>query len=335
MNQDSGQGYPGQPSAGTMAPPPPPPPGTFAAQPAPAPAPKKKRTGLIVAIVLAVVLCGIGGCVAAALIAFSSGSGETETISQAEAHYSAMMSAVETASVALEGLDFDESDVGATKAVVDETAKSLRIGRDEIAAARVAIEQLDDSQGKADYLASLDSATQSLDGLEELVAYLGTGVQMLEEMSSAAAAAKSANDLLNDAISAGNSNKYDTMRKKAKSASSKYAAAAKAFDAAHGIDATAGLDKAAKYARKRKEVADVVVKMAADGKAKRVSAYNKGISKMNKLNAAAEKIGEPDIVKDENWVSKRLADLDQRVTADGEMADQLHVKALKGLGYTE
>lgn len=334
MNQDSGQGYPGQPSAGTMAPPPPPPPGTCVTQPAPAPAPKKKRTGLVVAIVLVVVLCGLAGC-AAAILAFSSGSGKTESISQAEAHYSAMMSAVETAGVALGGLDFDESDVEATKDAVDETAKSLRVGRDEIAAARVAIEQLEDSQGKADYLASLDAATHSLDGLEELVAYLGTGVRMLEEMSSAAGAAKSANDLLNDAISAGNSNKYDTMRAKAKSASSKYAAAAKAFDAAHEIDASAGLDKAAKYARKRKQVADVVVKMAADGKGKRVSAYNKGIAQMNKLNAAAEKIGEPDIVKDEKWVSKRLADLDQRVTADGEMADQLHVKALKGLGYTE
>ena len=334
MSQETGQEYPGQQTAATMAPPPPPPPGMFAAASAPAPAPKKKRTGLIITVVLAVVLCGLGGCVAA-IVALSSGGGDTKTISQAESHFSAMMSAVDTANVAMGGLKFDETDIGAAEKVVDETSKSLRVGRDEIAAARVAIEQLDASKGQTDYLGSLDAATESLDGLEELVAYLSTGVGMLDKMASAAKSTKSANDLLNAAISAGNSGKYSTMKAKAQSASAKYATAASQFDAAHQFDKSAGLDKAAKYARKRKEVAAVVVQMAKDGAAKKVSAYNKGIKKMNALIAQAEKIGEPAIVTDDNWVENRLADLEKRITSAGEKADQLHAKAIEELGYNQ
>ncbi len=334
MSQEPGPSYPGQPATGTMAPPPPPPPGTFAAAqtPAPEPAPKKRRTALIIVIVLAIVLCGIGAC-AVAGVALWAGNDDTETISQAEAHFSAMMSAVDTASVSLQGLKFDETNIGEAQAVVDQTSQSLRTGRDEIAASRVAIEGLEASQGKTDYLASLDAATQSLDGLDALVIYLGSGMGMLEKMADGAKAAKSGNDLLNSAISSGNSKKYDKMKSKARDSAAKYVKAAALFDEAHKVDTSAGLDQAAKYARKRREVALVVVKMGTDGKAGRVSAYNKGIANMNKLNAAAEKIGEPAIVEDDNWVEKRLADLDKKITTNAENADALRAKALTALGY--
>jgi hypothetical protein len=123
------------------------------------------------------------------------------------------------------------------------------------------------------------------------------------------------------------------MKSKARDAAAKYAKAAGLFDEAHKVDTSAGLDQAAKYARKRREVALVVIKMSKDGKAGRVSAYNKGITKMNKLNAQAEKIGEPAIVKDDNWVENRLADLDKKITTNAEKADALRAKALTALGY--
>jgi len=337
------------PPPGGIAPPPPPPPGLFPEAAAPAgpvpasppetgpviPEPRaKKRTGLIVGIVVAVLLCGLAACIGAVVGFGLLGGADTESIGQAETHYSAAMGAVERANTSMEALESLEAGSAEVETALAEASKELRTGRDEIAAARVAIEQLDESQGKSDYLASLDEATKALDGLEDLLAYMGTASGMIKVIDDAGTSAQRASDNLNDAISSGNSRKYAAMKTKAKSASSGFAKAAVLFGQAHKLDESAGLDKAADYVRKRKAQADVVVIMAGDGKAGRVSAYNKGIKKMNKLGAEAEKIGEPAIVSDPDWVEKRLGELNDAITAAAERADELRVKALEGLNYT-
>jgi hypothetical protein len=95
------------------------------------------------------------------------------------------------------------------------------------------------------------------------------------------------------------------------------------------------LAKVATYARKRKQQADIVVRMADEGKAGRISAYNDDIKKQAALDKEAMAAGTPAILSDPNWAESRLEKLRQSIMADAEKADTLRSKALKELGYTK
>jgi len=345
------------PPSGMAPPPPPPPPGMFpeTAMPAPMPAapapvavapapaatpgpeqPRKKRGGVIIAVVAAVLLCAIGSCIAAAVgFGVLGGSDDAEAIELAETHYAAAMESVEVADGWLQGLESGQAKSEDVDAAIDDSTKALRTARDELAAARAAIEPIEDSEGKTAYLGSIEQATLTLDGLEDLLGYVQKATGMAAIVKEAGTVGKKATTDLNDAISAGNRGKYSRMKDESRSASAGFAKAAVLFDQAHKIDAAAELDKAAAYARKRKQQADVVIVMASDGKAGRVSAYNKGITKMNKLGAQADKIGEPAIVSDPDWLDKRMQDLNDAVTEAADKADVLRAKALLALGYSK
>lgn len=280
----------------------------------------RARVAVTIAV-LVLALVALAGCSALA------GNDDAEFISTAESHYAAAQTAVGDATTAIEGASGDDA-----AAAIGKAEDALRTGRDEIAAARVAIEQIEDSQGKTDYLASLDAATQALDGLEDLLGYLNTANDLTGKMQEASDVASEAHDDLNNAISSGNSEKYSTMKKQATAARDGFDKAAEMFRAAHELDTSAGLDKAAEYADKRKAQAVVVIRMAGEGKANKTSAYNKSIDEMNKLGKAAEKIGEPAIVSEETWVEDRLSSLTDSVVAAGAKADDLHAKAATALG---
>ncbi len=350
----------GQPTQGPPPPPPPPPggmtpplpptqpPGPAYAPPAPAPGtapagaaptppdasvpPKKKRGGLIALIVALVLVCGLGGC-AAVIWGIGASGKDTATIKQAETHYSAASDAVEKAGASVQTAQ-SAATPAEVQAAIDASNKSLRTGRDEIAAAKVSIETLKDSQGKTDYLASLAAATAAMDVLQDLLGYLGTANDMLGKVQQASAAATTANDALNSAISQANKSNYSSMESKARTASTNYARAADLFTAAHQLDPAAELDKAAAYCAKRKKQADVVIVMAGQGKAGKISAYNANVKKMNALGREAEKIGEPAIVSDPEWATKRLSVLTTQLQEQGAKADELHKKALEELGYS-
>jgi len=173
-----------------------------------------------------------------------------------------------------------------------------------------------------------------MDALEDLLAYLGTASDMLVKVEEASGLAKNANSALNDAVGAGNKSSYSAMKTKAKAAQADYAKAAVLFRAAHELDPTAELNKAADYCDKRKAQADVVVRMADEGKSGKTSAYNEDVKKMNRLGDEAMKIGEPAIVTDPQWAEKRLAALTTLLDEQGAKADELHKKALVGLGFS-
>lgn len=334
------------PGPGGTPVPPPPPPGMFdtpAAPPqAPAPVPqpygapapqparpRARRTGLIIGIVVAVLaLCGLVTCATMAVVGMGAAE-KAETIALAETHWVAAASAVESAGVSLDEMQ-GASDADA---VVGEATSALRTSRDEIAAARAAIERLEESEGRSDYLAALAALTAAVDGLEDLVAYVGLANRMAEDVSRAAGAADAAADDLNAAIGAGNKRDYARMRTRAREASSGFAKAASMFRAAHELDESAGLDKAAAYCDVRRKQADLVVKMADSGKAGRISAYNKDVDRMNEMNKKAEAMGEPEVVTDPDWVTNRLADLTVGIEKAGEDADRLRAQALQKLGY--
>jgi len=324
-------GYPPQQGGMAPPPPPPPPPGLFPQQSATAPAPKKRRVGLIIGIVAAVLLlCALGSCVALIGFGVIGGSGQRATVAQAEQHFSAALSSVATASAAVkEAVGAD--DAKAT-AAVDSADKALRNGRDEIAAARAAIEGLDASQGKDDYLASLTSATEALDALQDLVAYMGTATDMASKVDEAGTTGSKAISDLSAAIKSGNSNAYSRMKRQAQAASAGFAKAALLLRDAAKLDTSVGLDKAAAYMDKRKAEADLTVKMADEGKAGKMSAYNADIKRVKTLRAQAAAIGTPAIVEDPQWVEKRLETLSTQITDAAQKADQLRTKALQELG---
>jgi hypothetical protein len=295
------------------------------------PAPKKSRFGLIIGIIVAVIL--VVGLAVIGIQALTARSPEQATTALAEQHFDAAMKDVEDASASLKiASSGPQTEVSA---VVTDATKKLLAGRDEIVRATADVEQLKDSPGRTDYLSSLRAATVTLDALQEMVAYMDTANGMAAKAKQAADLANAANISLNNAVSAGNSNKYSAMRSDAISASKNYTKAAALFREAHALDVTAGLDKAAVYADNRKLEADVVARMAQEGKAKKVSAYNSDIKKQAALGKQAEAAGTPAIVSDPNWAQDRLASLGNKIDAAAKQADDLRAKALKELGVTQ
>lgn len=339
--------YQPPPGAALAPPPPPPPPGGFAPSPpppstpgaspqgypqptAPSAKPPKKGKGWVIALVVVLlVLCGLGACLVAF---FMGGAGERDKITQAETHYSAAETGVGAAQSAIESATASGGAEQMSASVVV-AAKAIRSSRDEIASARASAEQLKDSQGKTDYLDSLTAATAALDGLENLVRYLDTASGMAAKTKEAGEIAKKASSDLNDAIGYGNDGSYSKMRTKAAAAASGYAKATSLFEEADKLDPSAGLAKVATHTRKRKEQSDIVIKMAGEGKAGRISAYNADIKKQAALGKAAMAAGEPAIITDPNWAENRLADLGRTIMTDAEKADTLRKKALEELGY--
>jgi hypothetical protein len=297
------------------------------------PAGSKNRGLLIVgAIVGVLALCALGACALGfgTLIGGQSNTNQTTTLS--EQHFSAAMKDVEAATASLEKTaNGSPADV---KTAIASATKQLRDGRDEIAKATASAEQLKDSPGRTDYLNSLKAATATLDALQDMVAYLDTANGMAQKASQAGDLTKSANKSLSAAISAGNGSRYSTMRSQAVSAVTNYTKAALLFREAHALDPSAGFNKAAAYAEKRKLQADVVVRMAEEGKAGRISAYNADIKKQAALSKQAEAVGEPAIVSDPNWAANRLADIGKKIEEAAKLADDLRAKALKELGVT-
>jgi hypothetical protein len=365
QDQDLGQTpSPPGPDPTTSAPsPPPPPPGLFADSPAPAttpppatpptaaPAPaspaasatatappptrppKKKSRGCLIAVIVALVflcaLCGIGGIV---LAVFSAGSAQTAKITQADAHWNAATSAVETATAALDKAG-NAATGSKTTAAIQSIDRSLRTARDELAASRASIEQIDESVGRTDYLAAIAEGTRAIDGLEKVVAYLGTANQMLDKATEAGAASSRARKALDLAIQAGNASQYSLMKSRARSAANEFIKSGVVFREAAKLDSTAGLDKAAAYVDIRRQQADIIVGMADKGAAHKATAYNADIKRLKALDAKATKIGDPAIIEDPDWAKKRLATMGKDAASAGKKADELHARALKELKY--
>jgi len=353
------QGNP--PPPGGMAPPPPPPatgaptPPPPAAAPAPAPsppaapaypvapqpqyaapqppaAPPKKRNGAVIAIILTILfLCIAASCIGVSLFA-ASGSDDTEAITQAETHFTAAETSVAKVEEAITAAG-EAEDSDAVAAAVDQADAAIRVARDEIAAARASIEQIEDSQGKTDYLAALDAATATLDGLQNLVVYMKTASGMAAKATQAAAVISQANTAMENAVSRANGNSYATMAAKAALAAKLYAQATILFEEADKLDKSAGFKKAAAYAEKRRQQANIVIRMAAEGKAGRVSAYNADIKRQAALGKAAVAIGLPAIATDPDWAEKRLSSLSESITVEAARVDDLRLKALTELEY--
>lgn len=322
--------YP-QPGPGTPPPPPPgmyPPTGTMTPPPQP---PKKKRTGLIIAIVAVILgVCALGAC-GVGIAALSGNNSDQEAITVAEGH---LQKAVNNAESIIGSTKKATNDAAGITAMVTDAQKKLRAGRDEVATAKAAVEGMKDSQGKTDYLNALKSVTEVFDALEDALAYLGTLSGMASKTQQAATLIPAANDNLNDAITSGNLSKYSAMKSKATAARDKYAKAEGLMREAHAIAPAAGLNNLATYCQKRKEEAKVVIRMAGEGKAGKISAYNADIKKQKALFAEAERARGKVNLSDSTWIETAMAQYVDRANAAAKQADTLREKALKEFGYT-
>lgn len=301
-----------------------------------APPPKKRRTGLIIAIVAAVLFI----CLPVACIGGTAGFGllkaskDREIVVKAEERYARATASVEAAKGVIDA-GSENPDADEIRAIAAQATDELRTARDELAAARAIIEGLDESEGKTAYLGSLDAAGEALAALEGVMAVLDGAGDLAGRLGKASdAASKGAKDL-NDAIKAGNSERYSAMRSKAISAANGFAEATIIFEVAHDADPTAGLDKAAEYARALERQADLVRSMADDGAAGRVAAYNKKIKELETVSDRIDKMDEPAIISDPEWFECRLGDLSATVDTAGAKADELHLKALQEFGLAE
>lgn len=312
---------------------PPPPPAPPGWQPPPAvpqaPVRKNRTVWIVLAVAVTVLICLPALCVGSFVIVSARQQAATDkALTIAEEHYNAATSALESASESMGSF----GDEGAAEDA-DAAADKIRTARDELAAARAAVEPLDDSQGKKDYLSSLDYATESVKGIEELVASIRVLSQLSGQITQGTAAVRSADTLLDAAIEAGNRNKYAVMRSKGASAVSRYATAATIFSSANDLEPAAGLGTVVSYIKLRRQQASLAVRMADLGKADRIAAYNKLVKTQQTLDAKAEKVGEPAIVSDPNWFEARIAAEQTAFEEAGEKADEYRAKALEDLGY--
>lgn len=351
-DQEPSSPFPPLAPGGMAPPPPPPPPGVFdqptaplpeyetsdtgPAEPQPQPEvepPKRTRVGLIIGGVVALILlCALGAC-AIGVVAFNDSNSQKNTITLAEQHFTIAMNNVDSATISIKKASAGSQ--AEVKAAITDANEKLRQGRDEIAKATAQAEQLKDSQGKTDYINGLKAATATFDALQDMVAYLDAANGMVGKAVQAAALTKEGNKAMNNAIAAGNASRYSAMRSFGVTASTDYTKAALLFREAHAIDPSAGLDKAAVYAEKRKLQADVVVRMADEGKAGRLSAYNSDIKKQAALAKQAEAAGTPAIVSDPNWAANRLEQISTKIDAAAKLADDMRSKALKELGFSQ
>lgn len=294
--------------------------------------PKKRRNILVIAgVLIAVLFCIPALCIGGFAISAAREEARTrEAVSVAEEHYNAATEALEQASAAMSGFG-----QGGSTAKADEASAKIRSARDELAVARATVEPLDDSEGKTAYLASLDAATKSVEGIEQLIATLKVLTQVSDQMNRGASAIRGADAMLDAAIEAGNDGSYAKMQSNARSASQRYATALTTFTAADKLEPAAGLKSVVDYVRMRKSQADLAVRMGGLGKDGKVSEYNKLVKQQQSLDKKAEALGEPAIISDPKWFENRIAEQQAEFEQAGADADRYRATALKEFGLTE
>jgi hypothetical protein len=293
---------------------------------------RKRNTVAITLIAVGVTLCGLLGIAAIVIGVGLGGLGDRIAASQAEKHMSVAVVTVRDAGKSLDALDIRATDAAVTRAAVASATTAMHSVRDELAAAKVAIDRAKDSQGKTDYLSAITAATHANDALQDLITYASTASSTLDILIQASNVTRRANEELSTAIAAGNRSDWATMKSEATAASRDYAKGAMLFADATAIDSSAGLDLATAYCSRRRQQADVVARMADEGRRGQRAAYADDAKHSDSLGRQAEGSGAPGIVSDPDWARKRLDAFEQRINQQAGLADALRKKALQELG---
>ena len=294
------------------------------------PTPRKSRHGCLIATIVAVI--AVVALAAAAVVFVGMLTANTTKIRQAEKDYAAAVSSLDKAVTSF-GKATTEPSGAAKKAALGQADTALRAARDEAAATRTSVDALPDSTGKKQYLDSLASMNGALDASQRLAAYLGVAGQMSTKMSQAASAGAKGNSDLGAAVTASNANDFTVMRKKAQSASANFVESAMLFREADQLDTSAGIDLLAAFADKRKQEAELLIRMASEGANHATKAFNADVEQARALRKQASAIPDPAIVKDSAWLAHRVKPMAAKVSDALTRADSLHTAALKSLGY--
>lgn len=327
---------PGAPVPQPPAPPVPPTPQGYAQPPqpgyAPVPPPAKKRnTAVIVIVVLAVIGCMVAACIGAVAFGVLGDQAKTrKAVESAEAHLDAATEELEASTGDLNAFLEDGNSDSEAK-----VSQQMRATRDELSAARAAIEPLEESEGKTAYLGSLDAATEAVEGVETILGTVSVIMRLSTEIERGGESVATGNSALDSAISAANRKDFSTMKAKARAASRAYAAGIAIFTAADKLEPEAGLLEVVAYAKLRKKQAEIIAKMADEGRAGRTASYNKLVDEQAALDSKAEKTGTPAIVSDPKWAEGQVAEQQKAFEEAAERADTLRAQALKAFGMAE
>ncbi|MDZ4169243.1 MAG: hypothetical protein U1E26_06260 [Coriobacteriia bacterium] len=331
-------GYVEPTEPGAPAPPPPNPAApqgyTQSPQPgyAPTPPPAKKRnTGVIIAVVLAVIACMVVACIGTVVISvFGDQANTRKAVESAEAHLDEATAELEASTADLSAFLEDGNSDSEAK-----VSQQMRATRDDLAAARAVIEPLEESEGRTAYLGSLDAATEAVDGVETILGTVSVIMRLSGEVERGGKSIGVGNEALDSAITAANRKDFTTMKAKARAAARAYAAGITIFTAADKLEPEAGLLEVVAYAKLRKQQAEIIVKMADEGRAGRLSSYNKLVEQQAALDSKAEKTGTPAIVSDPTWAEGRVAEQQKAIEEAANRADELRKQALKAFGFAE
>lgn len=250
-----------------------------------------------------------------------------ETVSVADEHWNKAIDYHEAGMNLVN--EYYESKAETTSAAAEE---QLEKATAEVSAARSAIEELDDSEGRTSYLKALDSASEAIDAIEDMLGAATAYNELSTEIDAAWEKVDAADDLADDAISAGNAENYSKMKTKASSASRTFAQALSMFTALDKKAPKGGFDSSIQYVRLHKQRADLEVKMAGYGKAGSTSKYNSAIDKFNALNDKIDALAEKVNNEDNDWMFERLEEASDTSDKAGEKANQLHDEAIEQFG---
>lgn len=291
-------------------------------------------TIVIIAVVLLVCLPAL--CVGGVMAYNASEEAKTtEAVNQAENHFSTAVGLIGNVSTELARAGAGDPSTAEIKAITDEAATNLRQARDEIAAAKAAIEPLDESEGKKAYLASLAEATKAVDGLEDMMVLVADIAVVTDKVDAAIRRTNAGNAAIDAAIAAGNASNYAKMKAQANKAKVELAAAQTMFNAIHDEMPSLGMNRYAKYCSLTRQSAAAALAMADDGKAGRVAKYNQGVEKVNSLNAQARKVADPAAVSDPAFFTKLVEASSASAQQSADKADQLRDAALTAFGLGE
>lgn len=287
----------------------------------PAQPPRRSRKGLWIALaIVAVLSCG---CLTALAVGggfwFTARQATEEQVLEIIAHYEAVgaaLSELDSASADMSSaMPGDEADSMVSFAAV--AGPLLDEAQSELDQAVSKTAELRDSEMKAALTEAADESMAALAAARTVLEEAEEFGQLMSELEAFSAQAEAGTDLMNDANEHIADEKWDAGKKSSAAAKAKYASA---LETVVRIEATyPDLDVAPLRAilGKRQEQADVAIRLAEHGAAKRWNDFNKAVDSYNKLNAAIPKMALPDWFDDPDTI---LGDMSAAVDAVDEHA---------------
>lgn len=283
----------------------------------------------VIAVLL--VCCALTSCGALWGAGILNGRAKTEeAFKNADVHWNLAAAELTKVNDTLSKAAADPKNIAASFAKLSAQGKEgIDKARTQLKQSAAALGDVEKSESKTTYLAAVTEAEAALTQFDAMLAYVKQLGKLYGLAASGVSKVKTGNANLSSAIRAANKSNYSETKKYASRASDAFAAAANEFSAANVVDKSAGFKKALAYTSKLKEEADVLAQVADAGSRNQISKYNSLAKEQADIQAAVNKMPQPEIIANENWANTALEKFARNIKDHVTKAEALHKKALE------